>query len=97
MVTGTIEISKTDEESLGLVSSHQYTLLDVKKVNDQNGNEVTLVKLRNPHGSTEWKGAWKDDGSEWTPQAVSAVNKDPIGDDGIFWMSMNDFTQYFSD
>ena len=46
----------------GLVSGHAYSLLAAKELS----NGVRLVKLRNPWGRFEWKGAWSDNSELWT-------------------------------
>ena len=53
--------------SKGIVSSHAYSLLAAMDVQTTKG-PVRLVKLRNPWGKTEWKGAWGDTSPEWTPE-----------------------------
>jgi len=51
----------------GLVGSHAYSLLSVHEVRSM-GREIKLVKLRNPWGEKEWKGAWSDDSHNWTQE-----------------------------
>jgi calpain-5 len=66
-----------------------------------------MVQLRNPWGRSEWKGAWSDNSKEWNQkrrrmvmerQAKKAAHdKISIGaDDGVFWMTFNDFTLNFA-
>ena len=54
------------EEDLGngLYAGHAYSITSVHKFNTSSG-QVRLVRLRNPWGKTEWKGAWSD-GSVFT-------------------------------
>jgi len=42
-----------------------YSLIDCYEVESE-GQSVRLVKLRNPHGSTEWEGDWCDSSDKWT-------------------------------
>ena len=44
------------------VAGHAYSILDAKRFNK---GKQTLLKLRNPWGSFEWKGAWSDHAPEW--------------------------------
>jgi hypothetical protein len=45
-----------------------------------------------PWGHKEWSGDWGDTSTKWTEQLkidLKVENKD----DGIFWISINDFVQ----
>jgi hypothetical protein len=35
-------------------------LLNIQKVKNKTGKEVSILNLRNPLGSFEWKGDWSD-------------------------------------
>ena len=50
------------------MAGHAYGLIAAKTVTDKSGNTVNIVKLRNPWGQFEWKGAWGDDSEDWTPE-----------------------------
>ncbi|TNN06406.1 Calpain isoform 2 [Schistosoma japonicum] len=84
-------------EELGLVGSHAYSLTGFGKVKYK-GNEMHLVRLRNPWGQHEWKGAWSDNSPEW--KDVRSSDKKELNykqrEDGEFWMSYEDFVKYFS-
>ena len=55
-----------------------------------------LVKLQNPWGKGEWKGAWSDqDSKNWTPSLKQKLGYSPQNDDGVFFMSFQDFSQLF--
>lgn len=49
----------------GFVLGHAYSVLSAKVVSSK-GKEVQLIKVRNPWGNTEWKGAWSDQSPLWT-------------------------------
>lgn len=72
----------------GMVVGHAYSLISASEVMG-----VQLVKLRNPWGSGEWKGAWSDEDPRW--DSISAEKKKEIGyddeDDGCFFMDLEDF------
>ena len=55
MGCGTHPGKDTNVNSMGIVYGHAYSILNVVEGSDQNGTH-RLVKLRNPHGKTEWKG-----------------------------------------
>ena len=51
--------------------------------------EKALIRLRNPWGQTEWKGAWSDSSEEWQ-YLPDDVKTDKI-DDGEFFIKLDDF------
>ncbi len=77
--------------------SHAYSVLNVFEVKEHNAK---LVKLRNPRGDTEWKGAWDKKDSRWTNElkALAGYTKeeDFKKDDGIFCIEINDFLNHFT-
>jgi len=101
------------EDRTGIVGSHAYALIAAHTmVNDRGqwrildkaeghkGQQIVrLVKMRNPWGKGEWKGAWSDSSREWN--SVSASVKKQLGfvneDDGVFFILFEDFEKYYSD
>ena len=63
---------------------------------DSNGADARIVCIRNPWGRFEWNGDWSDHSDLWTDEA-----KELVGfvdeEDGIFWMSFEDWSKYFVD
>ena len=57
-----------------------------------------MIQLRNPWGSTEWKGRWSDTSPLWTAEAKDFLNYDNKNhsNDGIFWMPYDKFFQRYS-
>ncbi|WAR28550.1 CAN5-like protein [Mya arenaria] len=93
------------ELACGLVKGHAYSVTAVKKIKLGTGlfsvfarDHLQMVRCRNPWGGTEWKGAWSDGSAEW--KKVSDSQKKELGltfdDNGEFWMSYEDFCQYFT-
>lgn len=77
----------------GLIKGHAYTITSVQKAHVK-GQEVELIRIRNPWGNErEWTGAWSDGSNEW--KMLSDSEKKELGisydDDGEFWMSFQDF------
>ena len=58
-----------------------------------------LMMFRNPHGCTEFKGAWRDGSKEWSqnPSAAKELNYVPDPNDGLFWMAKDDAFRYFQE
>ena len=52
---------------MGIVSGHSYSLLSTHAFKHA-GQQVKLLKLRNPHGNGEWEGDWSDASDKWTPK-----------------------------
>ncbi|KAI4813778.1 hypothetical protein KUCAC02_003008 [Chaenocephalus aceratus] len=91
--------------SNGLVKGHAYSVTAVKKVRLGHGllayfkNEtISLIRMRNPWGQTEWKGAWSDTSEEWSK--VGDMERGNLGitvaDDGEFWMPFVDWCKLFT-
>ncbi|KAB0376843.1 hypothetical protein FD755_011287 [Muntiacus reevesi] len=79
-----------------LVKGHAYSVTGVEEVDFQ-GCPERLIRLRNPWGEVEWKGAWSDDAPEWNyidPRQKEQLDKK--AEDGEFWMSFSDFLRQFS-
>lgn len=91
---GTTKASQRLLESMGLVGAHAYAVIQTAEVQTKTG-KVKLVELRNPWSSLEWKGDWSDHSDKWTPELKKKLNFTEE-DDGTFWMSFEDFLDYFS-
>ncbi|XP_078786968.1 calpain-5 isoform X3 [Oryzias latipes] len=90
----------------GLVKGHAYAVTDVRKVRLGHGllaffksEKLQMIRMRNPWGEKEWSGPWSDSSEEWNK--VSKSEREKLGvtvqDDGEFWMTFDDFCQYFTD
>ncbi|KAL4434872.1 hypothetical protein ABPG74_021211 [Tetrahymena malaccensis] len=83
------EITGEKQLDSGLVANHAYSILEVRQF-----DELKLVKLKNPWAKTEWKLDWSDESTCWTEELKQKVNLE-VKDDGVFWMSFQDFYQNF--
>ena len=86
--------TNVDVSGVGLNSGYTYNLLAIYQVQDKEGKNVYLFKLRNPWSKGEWNGDWSDKSSSWDDKLktqVGFINKE----DGIFFMSDNDFFKFF--
>jgi hypothetical protein len=76
----------------GLHSGHAYSINQVKELSCG----TVLVQMRNPWGACEWTGKWSDaDTKSWTPHAKREVGHTDA-EDGMFWMSVDDFAKKFT-
>ena len=78
--------------STGLIASHAYSIIGIFDLKEEN---LKLVKLRNPWGEKEYNGDWSDKSPKWNEKIKKKVNFKEVKDDGIFYMSYDDFIYYF--
>lgn len=79
--------------ALGLGTGHAYSVLDVKQFVMPN---IKLLKIRNPWGSVEWKGAWGAHSPLWKKHPlVRRYCKPGKLHGGTFWMEWKDVVRYF--
>ena len=62
-------VSAEEAKARGLFAQHAYSLLGVLETS----SGLRLLKLRNPHGGTEWNGAFSDGAPEWTAALKAEV------------------------
>lgn len=87
---GNLQIDEMEYVRVGLRPRHAYSVMDVR----DEGNQLRLVKLRNPWGHFSWKGDWSDDSPKWTSELRTMLM--PRGaDEGVFWMCFEDVIKYF--
>uniref|UniRef100_A0A8C4RBN6 Calpain 9 n=1 Tax=Eptatretus burgeri TaxID=7764 RepID=A0A8C4RBN6_EPTBU len=81
----------------GLITGHAYSVTGMEEVKVK-GQTVTLMRMRNPWGRIEWKGAWSDKSDEWKNVSNAEMKRlDQVDkNDGEFWMSFEDFKTEFS-
>ena len=73
-----------------IVRMHAYSIMEAREIQ---GNR--LLKVRNPWGEGEWRGAWSDGSEQWTPEWMELLNH-RFGDDGQFWISYEDVLREYS-
>jgi len=81
--------STSDKDRHGIVSSHAYTVLQAWEE-----GPLRLLKIKNPWAKEEWNQAWSDGNENWTPEMMQKLNH-KFGNDGVFWMSYEDFLKHF--
>ncbi|MEE4247837.1 MAG: C2 family cysteine protease, partial [Kangiellaceae bacterium] len=74
----------------GLVPGHAYTVIALKEA-----FQNKLVNIRNPWGQFEWDGDWSDNSPLWDERMKAAIQPNLDSFDGTFWMSFEDFQNYF--
>lgn len=83
--------SRSEQENgYGLLANHAYSIIDCQEVQGHK-----LMRIRNPWGKGEWKGAWSDGSKEWTP-ALKKHFQFEFGNDGTFFMRFEDFIKFYN-
>lgn len=78
----------------GIIDSHAYSLIAANPIVDEK-RKIRLLKLRNPWGFDEWKGAWSDhDTKNWTDDLKKKLNFE-AKDDGVFYIDFDDYLGYY--
>lgn len=88
-------LSDTDAERAGLVPTHAYAVLDVKKVQGKR-----LCQLKNPWSHLRWKGKYSDTDSEsWTPELERILRYNHVkaaqNDNGVFWINWESLRRFY--
>jgi len=92
MSCGKSNKGEAKNDDLGIVAGHAYSLIEAVETEG-----FQLLKLRNPWGTFEWKGAWSDGDKMWDKHsgAKSDCNYHPDKDDGAFWIEYQDWKDNF--
>ncbi|XP_043462564.1 calpain-7-like [Leptopilina heterotoma] len=96
VTVATGELSDAEADRTGLVPTHAYAVLDVRKIN----GETRLLQLKNPWSHLRWKGNFSElDRNHWTSSLQEALNYDPDSasqfDNGIFWIDYDSICRFF--
>lgn len=88
-------MSESEADRAGLVPTHAYALLDIRKIMGHR-----LLQLKNPWSHLRWKGKFSEmDSTGWTPELQRALNYDRKSavqiDNGVFWISWECVLQFF--
>lgn len=94
-ITETAETNLENLSKLGLITNHAYTVINSAVLKKSNGAEIKLLKMKNIWGTNEWVGDWSDNSSKWTQEFKKEVGLEPK-QDGIFWISYEDYLQFYT-
>ncbi|XP_067949689.1 calpain-15-like [Watersipora subatra] len=85
--------SHTDLQKVKLRGRHGYTFLAIALIGD-----VKLFQLRNIWGKVAFSGNWSEGSDKWKDVPEHLVPLEGKGNttEGIFWISMEDFSRYFA-
>ena len=85
------DVGSAPDARENIVRMHAYSIMEAREVKG-----LRLLKVRNPWGEGEWKGAWSDGSEQWTPEWMQLLNH-RFGDDGQFWISYEDLLREYSE
>lgn len=88
-------MSKNDEDRTGLVSTHAYAVLDIRKFKN-----IRLFQIKNPWSHLRWRGNYSEyDVTNWTDELKKSLDYDPKMacnvDNGIFWIDYDSLLKFF--
>ncbi|CAD6573733.1 MAG: hypothetical protein ASARMPREDX12_006221 [Alectoria sarmentosa] len=84
------DIASAYDARENIVRMHAYSIMEAREIKGHR-----LLKVRNPWGEGEWRGAWSDGSEQWTPEWMELLNH-RFGDDGQFWISYEDLLREYS-
>ncbi|XP_061206521.1 calpain-13-like isoform X6 [Neopsephotus bourkii] len=90
------QLMRNIELKNGIVQGHAYTVTGAEKIRYKN-SWIHIIRIWNPWGYGEWKGAWSDSSPQW--DHVESKDREALlrnKDDGEFWMSCESFQEQFS-
>ncbi|XP_061331185.1 calpain-13 isoform X3 [Pezoporus flaviventris] len=90
------QLMRNIELKNGIVQGHAYTVTGAEKIRYKN-RWIHIIRIWNPWGHGEWKGAWSDNSPQW--DHVESKDREALlrnKDDGEFWMSCESFQEQFS-
>ena len=81
-----------DASPNGIFFGHAYSVLNLE---EHKPSGLKLILLRNPWGRGEWKGDYSDNDPKWTPELCTHLKKTASKDNGVFFMTIEDFENEF--
>eukprot|EP00795_Rhopilema_esculentum_P014106 gene14106-5096_t len=88
-------LSEADTERSGLVETHAYAVLDIRKIKG-----LRLLQLKNPWNHLRWKGKYSETDTEsWNIELLRALDYDRMNalqnDNGVFWINWESVCRFF--
>jgi len=76
----------------GILANHAYGIMDTRDIDG-----LQLIRIRNPWGMGEWKGAFADEDEEWDKHRALRERLDyEFKDDGTWWMTFQDWCENYN-
>ena len=94
IICSTTSKSKEMNVNCGLIANHVYTVLSTYVITKKK-KQYCLLQIRNPWGFMEWSGKWSDKSAQWTQDIQEQVGFKCDENDGVFYMELDDFVDFF--
>jgi hypothetical protein len=79
--------AKVEMSPEGIIFNHAYGVIAVREIQG-----LKLIRIRNPWGKGEWRGAFSDDDDNWDNyKGLRESLGVELKDDGMFWMEFKDW------
>ncbi|XP_023234485.1 calpain-C-like [Centruroides sculpturatus] len=91
--------NQTEKLANGIILGTNYRVISLDKVETVEGDQIQLVKLRNPLSMiSDYVGNWCRNSSEWNKLTPENKHKKNLRNlqDGEFWMTYQDFVRTFT-
>ncbi|KAI0987468.1 hypothetical protein GJ496_000048, partial [Pomphorhynchus laevis] len=88
---GNKRVSYNSFNNIGLHPYHAYSILDTEEIKNKR-----VFKLRNPWGTTNWKGKFSQRSSIWTKSLLENHDPEIEASKGIFRIPLEDFCRFFN-
>lgn len=89
-------VNQAEVKNSGLYVKHYYSILQVREEEKDDETKIQLILLRNPWGELEWNGPWSDGCDQWNANPKMKGRIHTNRNDGIFWMSIEDWAQLYT-
>ena len=93
VTVGTGGLTQSEEMGVGLISDHDYAIIDMKETENR---QLFLVKNPWARGTTWKESVWRKEVTEstWNTQSPGRSNEERLGA-GTFWIDLNDLVLNF--
>ena len=91
--------------SYAVLDAREVTLAAAPGEEEGGPRTERILQLRNPWGEAKWSGSYAPGSPDWTPEVLQQLAGDTgqhalegvhTAENGVFWLSLADFTHYFA-
>ena len=87
-----------DVEKMGLIKDHNYVLVNIIEIKDNNNENIILYKLKNPiFCDKNWNGDWSNQSDNWSEEINKQIEEEILEtNENEFFININDLLKYFN-